>query len=193
MLSICKPASLLLLGSLCAPVASWGNETAIEGCKDYVMQICGPDTPPGMTLLDAFEVEGAIRVSLRDGAGEIWQCSGFADGSVGDVAMSEFPQPRRIQLAANAPSLVLKDDIASSGTAQYVVTLNAGQQLFAHVIGAPPGLILEVRGPDGAPLPLREVTDRTFLDSAPVAGDYAIRLINHGTDSAALLSIIAAY
>ncbi|SNS79471.1 hypothetical protein SAMN05421757_103367 [Tropicimonas sediminicola] len=187
------PALMALLASTCTPAATWGDQAAIAVCTDYVMQICGPDTPPGMTLLGAFGLGAATRVSLRDGAGEIWQCSGQANGLIDDVEMAEFPEPRPVRLAAGAPSAVLQDTIATSEATQYVVPLIAGQHLFARVVELSPGLILEVRDPDGQPLALRTVTDRVFLDRAERSGDYAVRLINHGTASASPLSIIAVY
>ena len=183
------------LAALClsAGIAMADEQAAINGCRDQLLTVGGPDAQNGIEITSSEFSEAGTMVHMRDAGGTNWECIGYSDGAVGDLRVVEAADDGAGAMAGGGSTVsgsitvhfqpgtsgaTYDGTLAPGDSVQYVLGAQAGQDLSVNVRPQGAAIDYQIFNPDKTFLLDMISTDQPYRGELWQSGDRVVEVIN---------------
>ena len=182
--------AVLLSGTAGTAPAQSEAQAAIDGCKDQLRAVGGPDGQSSEVLSQQWGQAGTL-VRLLDAGGSTWECIGYSDGSVGDLRVVEamddssgamadaaYSGPIVVRFQPGTSGATYDGTLDAGGAIQYVLNARDGQFLTVRVFPEGAEMAYQIRNPDDSQLNGMVSTDLPYEGQLWQGGDHVVEIVN---------------
>ena len=175
---------LTLIGTLLPAIALGSDTTYTDPCIDAVRAENGDAVPPGGQVISQSYSEAGTLVMLEDGAGTVWRCISYRDGTVGELtkidtaATEPVTETTTVRFDPGTSGAELTGSLTPGSTHRYVLGAANEQFLYTRVVSPSGGLEYQIFNPDQSLL-LDMIPEQTeYRGQLFMTGDHVIEVIN---------------